>query len=81
LLGALSFILAHLPLFILQGKRIGAFYFFWGILGAPIFALILLSTGSLWYTIAFHMLFYTFLSVLSWMFSPVKYSKAYSEIQ
>jgi hypothetical protein len=74
LLGALSFILAHLPLFILQGKKIGAFYFFWAILGAPLFAMILLSTGSLWYTIAFHMIFYTFLSAFSWLFSPVKYS-------
>ncbi|MEI7513332.1 MAG: CPBP family glutamic-type intramembrane protease [bacterium] len=74
LLGALSFILAHLPIFILQGKKIGAFYFFWAILGAPIFATILLSTGSLWYTIAFHMFFYSFLSAISWLFSPVKYS-------
>jgi len=74
LLGSLSFILAHLPLFILQGKRIGAFYFFWAILGAPVFATILLSTGSLWYTIAFHMFFYSFLSAISWLFSPVKYT-------
>lgn len=74
LLGALSFILAHIPLIILQGKRIGAFYFFWAILGAPIFAFILLKTGSLWYTVAFHMYFYSFLSAISWLFSPIKYS-------
>jgi hypothetical protein len=73
LLGSLSFILAHLPLFVLQGKRIGAFYFFWAILGAPIFATILLSTGSLWHTIAFHMFFYSFLSAISWLISPIKY--------
>lgn len=75
LLGALSFILAHLPLFILQGKRIGAFYFFWAVLGAPFFAYILLNTNSLWYTIAFHMFFYSLLSLFSWIFSPIRYSK------
>ena len=75
LLGALSFILAHIPLFVLQGKRIGAFYFFWAVLGAPFFAFVLLSTGNLWYTIALHMLFYTMLSAISWLFSPVKYSE------
>ena len=75
LLGAFSFIFAHLPLFILQGKRIGAFYFFWAILGAPIFAYILLTTGSLWYTIAFHMFFYSLLSAFSWLFSPIKYKQ------
>lgn len=74
LLGSLSFIIAHLPIFILQGKRVGEFYFFWAILGAPLFASILLSTGSLWYTIAFHMFFYSFLSAISWLFSPVKYT-------
>jgi len=74
MLAALCFILAHLPLFILQGKKVGMFYTSWAILGAPIFASILLSTGSLWYVIAFHMFFYTFLSAISWLFSPVKYS-------
>ena len=74
LLGALAFIVAHIPLFILQGKRVGAFYFFWAILGAPLFAFALLSTGSLWTSIALHMLFYTTLSGFSWIFSPVKYS-------
>lgn len=74
LLAALCFVLAHLPLFILQGKKIGIFYTFWAILGAPIFASILLTTGSLWYVVAFHMFFYTFLSAVSWLFSPVKYS-------
>ena len=74
LLAALCFILAHLPLFILQGKKVGIFYTCWAILGAPIFASILINTGSLWYVIAFHMFFYTFLSAVSWLFSPVKYS-------
>jgi hypothetical protein len=74
LLAAICFIIAHLPLFILQGKRVGIFYTGWAILGAPIFASILLSTGSLWYVIAFHMFFYTFLSAFSWLFSPVKYA-------
>lgn len=74
LLGALAFIVAHIPLFILQGKRIGAFYFFWAILGAPLFAFALLGTGSLWSSIALHMLFYTALSAFSWLFSPVKYA-------
>jgi hypothetical protein len=74
LLSALCFILAHLPLFILQGKKVGIFYTCWAILGAPIFASILLSTGSLWYVIAFHMFFYTFLSTVYWLFSPIKYS-------
>jgi hypothetical protein len=78
LLGALCFIVAHLPLFILQGKRVGIFYTAWAILGAPIFASILLSTGSLWYVIAFHMFFYTFLSGITWLFSPVKYSDSIS---
>ena len=73
-LGAIMFILAHIPLFILQGKKIGMFYFLWAILGAPLFAFILLTTCSLWYTIAVHVLFYTALSVFSWLFSPVKYS-------
>lgn len=73
-LGALSFILAHIPLFVLQGKRIGMFYFMWAILGAPLFAFILIASGSLWYTIALHMFFYTSLSAFSWLFSPVKYS-------
>jgi len=74
LLAALCFIIAHLPLFILQGRKVGAFYFFWAILGAPIFASILIVTGSLWYVIAFHMLFYTALSGMSWLFSPIRYS-------
>lgn len=74
LLGSLSFILAHIPLFILQGKKVGMFYFFWAVLGAPLFAFILITTGSLWYTTAFHMFFYTTLSAFSWLFSPVKYS-------
>ena len=74
LLGSFAFIAAHIPLFILQGRRIGAFYFFWAILGAPLFAFALLSTGSLWTSIALHMLFYTTLSGFSWIFSPVKYS-------
>ncbi|MEI6480111.1 MAG: CPBP family glutamic-type intramembrane protease [bacterium] len=74
LLGSLMFILAHIPLFILQGKKVGIFYFLWAILGSPLFALVLISTNSLWYSIALHMFFYASLSAAYWLFSPIKYS-------
>lgn len=63
----LIFILAHLPFFILQGKNNGAFYLAWSVIGAPLFAYVLLSTNSLWYTISLHLLFYAFLNSFVWV--------------
>ena len=74
LLGSLAFIAAHIPLFILRGKKFAVFYLVWSIVGAPLFALVLFSTGTLWYSIALHMFFYTTLSAFYWLFSPVKYA-------
>ncbi len=70
----LSFILAHVPLIFLQGKRIGLTYLKWSLLGAPLFAFIIIATDSLWYSISVHMLFYTILSMFTWMFTGTKYS-------
>lgn len=70
----LSFILAHVPLIFLQGKKIGMTYLKWSLLGAPLFAFIIIVTNSLWYSISVHMLFYTLLSMATWMFSGTKYS-------
>jgi hypothetical protein len=71
---SLSFIMAHLPLFFLQGRKIGQKYLLWSIIGSPIFSLILITTGSLWYSISVHMLFYTLLSMFSWLFTGTRYS-------
>lgn len=70
----LSFILAHVPLIFLQGKKIGLTYLKWSLLGAPLFAFIIIATNSLWYSISVHMLFYTILSMATWMFTGTKYS-------
>jgi hypothetical protein len=70
----LSFILAHIPLIFLQGKKIGMTYLKWSILGAPIFTFLIIATNSLWYSISIHMLFYTLLSLSTWIFSGTKYS-------
>jgi len=70
----LSFILAHVPLIFLQGKKIGLTYLKWSLLGAPLFAFIIIATNSLWYSISVHMLFYTLLSMATWLFTGTKYS-------
>ena len=70
----LSFILAHTPLIFLQGRRIGMTYLKWSLLGAPLFAFIIIGTNSLWYSISVHMLFYTLLSMATWLFTGTKYS-------
>jgi len=70
----LSFILAHVPLIFLQGKKIGMTYLKWSLLGAPLFAFIIIGTNSLWYSISVHMLFYTLLSMATWLFTGTKYS-------
>ena len=70
----LSFILAHIPLIFLQGKKIGITYLKWSLLGAPLFAFIIIATNSLWYSISVHMLFYTLLSMATWLFTGTKYS-------
>jgi hypothetical protein len=62
-----TFVLAHIPLFVLQGKKIGTFYLLWSVVGAPLFVYVLLATNSLWYTISLHMLFYTILSFFYWI--------------
>ena len=69
-----SFILAHVPLFFLQGKKIGLVYLLWSIIGAPIFSLIFILTNSIWYTASIHFLFYTILSLSTWILSGTKYS-------
>jgi hypothetical protein len=73
---SLSFIMAHVPLFFLQGRKIGMTYLLWSIIGSPIFTIILVTTGSLWYSISVHMLFYTVLSMFTWLFTGTKYSDA-----
>lgn len=70
----LSFILAHVPLIFLQGRKIGLTYLKWSIIGAPIFTFLIIITQSLWYSISIHMLFYTLLSLFTWMFTGTKYS-------
>jgi hypothetical protein len=74
LLIILSFILAHVPLIFLQGRRIGLTYLKWSLLGAPLFAFLIISTNSLWYSISIHMLFYTMLSMAHWLFTGTRYS-------
>jgi hypothetical protein len=71
----LSFILAHVPLIFLQGKKIGLTYLKWSILGAPIFVFLIVTTNSLWYSISIHMFFYTMLSFVTWIFTGTKYSE------
>lgn len=70
----LSFILAHVPLIFLQGRKIGMTYLKWSLLGAPIFTFLIVTTNSLWYSISIHMLFYTLLSLFTWMFTGTRYS-------
>ena len=70
----LAFILAHVPLIFLQSKKIGLTYLKWSIIGAPLFAFIIIATNCLWYSISIHMLFYTLLSMATWLFTGTKYS-------
>ena len=74
-IAVLMFVVAHIPLFVLQNKKIGEFYFAWSILGAPLFAFVLLTSHSLWYTISLHMLFYTLLASSIWILSGFKIGK------
>ena len=74
-IAVLMFVAAHIPLFILQNKKMGEFYLAWSILGAPLFAFVLLYSHSLWYTISLHMLFYTLLASSVWILSGFKIGK------
>jgi hypothetical protein len=70
-----AFIVAHIPLIFIQGKKIGLVYLKWSIVGAPVFVLLILGTQNLWYSISIHMLFYTTLSLFTWMFSGTKFEE------
>lgn len=68
-----AFILAHLNLFLFREKSEALFYLVFASVGAPMFLILILMTGSIWFSSGFHMLFYTFLSSFAWIFSKVRY--------
>lgn len=67
-----AFILAHINLFLFRSFREAVFYLLFSIVGAPVFILLIMNTEVIWYSMAIHMLFYTFLSVVAWTFNVLK---------
>ena len=69
----IAFVLAHLNLFLFRSKSEALFYLIFSSIGAPMFLILILLTGSIWFSVGFHMLFYTFLSSFAWICTKVKY--------
>ena len=67
-----AFVLAHLNLFLFRSFREAVFYLLFSIVGAPLFILLIINTEALWYSMALHLLFYTFLSVVAWTWKVVR---------
>jgi hypothetical protein len=68
-----AFVLAHLNLFLFRETSEALFYLIFSFFGAPIFFILIVATGSIWFSVGFHLLFYAILSAFAWILTKVKY--------
>lgn len=71
-LTTLAFVLAHVNLFLFRSLKEAVFYFLFAMIGAPVFVLLVLGTEVIWYSLALHMMFYTALSIIAWIWNVIR---------